>query len=149
MKRFRFQLEPVLDYKQQVLDGLMTELGTLQERARRQERRKLDADRRLADYDAEFAEKRETGISVVEAMEYQSCQEVLAREARREAEELKRALKRVEEKRLQVVSARQDTLSLEKLRDIRRKEYDAALLKEEEKMIDDLTASRRVAAVHG
>lgn len=149
MKRFRFQLEPVLDYKQQVLDGLMTELGILQERAARQERRKLAADRRLADYDAEFAEKRENGISVVEAMEYQSCQEVLAREARREAEELKRALKKVEEKRLQVVSARQDTLSLEKLREIRQKEYDAALLKEEEKRIDDLTASRRVAAAHG
>ncbi len=29
MKRFQFQLESVLGYKQQVLDGLMVELGAM------------------------------------------------------------------------------------------------------------------------
>ncbi len=71
MKRFQFQLAPVLDYKQQVLDGLMAELGALQEKARQQERRKEAALKRQADYDAEFAEKREQGLSVLEILEYE------------------------------------------------------------------------------
>ncbi len=146
MKRFHFQLAPVLGYKQQVLEGLMTELGALQERLRLQEARKNAADRRLAAYGAEYEEKKRLGITPVEAMEYQSCQEVLAREARREAQELEKARRRMEAKRQEVVAARQDTVSLEKLRDLRRKEYDAAVLKEEEKALDDLTASRRAAA---
>jgi len=148
MKRFQFQLAPVLDYKQQVLDGLMAELGALQEKARRQEQRKEAARRRLADYDAEFAEKRSQGLSIVEAIEYEGCQEVLARELRRETLELEKALRKVEDKRRQVVQARQDTFSLEKLRDMRRKEYDSAVAKEEEKTLDDLTASRRAVAAN-
>lgn len=148
MKRFQFQLAPVLDYKQQVLDGLMAEMGALQEKARQQEQRKEAARQRLADYDAEFAEKRERGLSVIEAMEYEGCQEVLARELKRETLELEKALRKVEDKRRQVVQARQDTFSLEKLRDIRRKEYDTAVAKEEEKTLDDLTASRRVVAAN-
>lgn len=148
MKRFQFQLAPVLDYKQQVLDGLMAELGALQEKARQQEQRKEAALRRQADYDAEFAEKRERGLSVLELVEYEGCQEVLAREVLRETLELEKALRKVEDKRREVVQARQETFSLEKLRDIRRKEYDSAVAKAEEKTLDDLTASRRVMAAN-
>lgn len=149
MKRFQFQLSPVLDYKQQVLEGLMTELGVLQDRARRARRRKDDAERRLAEYSAEYEEKKQGGITVLEALEYQGCQEVLARDVRQAAAELGKALKRVEEKRQQVVKARQDTFVLEKLRELRRKEYDVAALKEEEKALDDLTAAKRIAAANG
>jgi len=148
MKRFQFQLAPVLDYKQQVLDGLMTELAVLQEKARQQEQRKEAALKRQADYDAEFAEKREQGLSVIEILEYEGCQEVLAREVKRETLELEKAMRRVEDKRRQVVQARQETFSLEKLRDIRRKEYDTAVAKAEEKTLDDLVATKRAMAVH-
>ena len=37
MKRFHFQLEPVLGYKLQVLDTQMIELGSIQAEVRRQE----------------------------------------------------------------------------------------------------------------
>lgn len=149
MKRFRFQLETVLDYKQQVLDGLMVELGTLQERVRRQEEVRDAARARLAEYSAEYEEKKQTGLSIVDALEYQSGQEYLVNRLDREQEELEKRRRQAEAKRQEVVRARQDAFSLEKLKELHRKEYDAAVLKEEERGIDDLTAARRVMAMAG
>ena len=40
MKQFRFQLEPVLHFKQQGLDALMTELTEIQARVAAQENRR-------------------------------------------------------------------------------------------------------------
>lgn len=146
MKRFKFQLEPVLNYKEQALDSLLIELGTLQAQVRAQEKIRAEADARLADYEAEYTEKREQGLTIVEAMECQSCQEVLDRRARQEKEKLLRLQKQAENKRRQVVEARKETRSLEKLREVRLSEYDKAAAKEEEKMLDDLTAAKRAQA---
>ena len=146
MKRFQFQLEPVLNYKEQALDSLLIELGTLQAQVRAQEKIRAEADARLADYEAEYTEKREQGLTVVEAMECQSCQQVLDRRARQEKEKLLRLQTQAESKRRQVVEARKETRSLEKLREVRLSEYDKAAAKEEEKILDDLTAAKRAQA---
>ena len=146
MKRFQFQLEPVLNYKEQALDSLLIELGTLQAQVRAQEKIRAEADARLADYEAEYTEKREQGLTVVEAMECQSCQQVLYRRARQEKEKLLRLQTQAESKRRQVVEARKETRSLEKLREVRLSEYDKAAAKEEEKILDDLTAAKRAQA---
>ena len=146
MKRFRFQLEPVLNYKRQTLDALMTELTEAQARVAAQEAARDAAMLRLAEYDEEFAEKRESGFSIVEAMEYETGQRVLEQRIRRELAALEARQRELEAKRQQVVAARQETHSIEKLKELRRSEYDAAAAKEEERAIDDLTASRRVAA---
>ncbi len=146
MKRFQFRLEPVLGYKQQVLDGLMIELSECQARVLEQERAVDGVRARLADHTAEYEEKKRTGLSIVEALEYQSGQEYLVRELEREEAQLQKLRAAAEAKRQEVVSVRQDTFTLEKLKEMRRKEYDAALLKEEERTLDDLTAARRFAA---
>ena len=146
MKRFQFQLEPVLNYKQQTLDSLLIELGTLQAQVRAQEKIRAEADARLADFEAEYAEKREMGLTIVEAMECQSCQQVLDRRARQEKEKLLHLQKQAENNRRQVVEARKETRSLEKLREVRLSEYDKAVAKEEEKTLDDLTAAKRAQA---
>ena len=65
---------------------------------------------------------------------------------RREAEKLRELRKLEEEKRARLVEAKQETQSLEKLKDIKRGEYDAAAAKAEEKEIDDLVMARRSAA---
>ena len=56
-------------------------------------------------------------------------------------------IKADDEKLLLILEAKQETQSLEKLKDIKRGEYDAAVAKAEEKEIDDLVMSRRSAAV--
>ena len=146
MKRFRFQLEPVLDFKLQSLDALMIELNTVQAQVIEQERVRDAAKRTLAEFDAESAEKTETGMTIMEAMERQVSQQVLVRRVEREEERLKLIRREAEKKRQEVVEARKETHSLEKLKDFRRAEYDTALAKAEERSLDDLTAARRAAA---
>ena len=145
MKRFRFQLDPVLDFKQQTLDALMVELNTAQAQVMEQQKIRDDAYGRLADYENEYREKKQQGLTVMEAMECQGCQQVLERRARREDEKLERLKKVAERKRQEVVNARMETHSLEKLKDVRRDEYNKAVAKAEEKNLDDLTAARRAA----
>ena len=145
MKRFRFQLEPVLNYKQQSLESLLVELDMIQGQVMAQEFRRDEAYQRVADYAAEYLQKKQTGLTVVEAMEYESCQRVLERRARLESDKLAELKIAEEKKRGQVVDARLETKSLEKLKDLRRNEYDTAAAKAEEKFLDDLTASRLAA----
>lgn len=146
MKRFQFQLEPVLDYKQQTLDALMTELSEVQMVAAAQEAARDRAVEALAAYDAEFAEKRAMGFTNLEAVEYEAGQRVLEQRVQREQRLLEQRQRELEAKRAQVVEARQETHAIEKLKEIRRSEYDAAAAKAEEKALDDLTAARRSMA---
>lgn len=146
MKRFQFQLEPVLNFKQQGLDALMVELSAIQASVAAQENRRSAAYQRLADYDAESVRRNAEGLSVIEALERQSCQQVLARRARNEDDELARLRREAEKKRAEIVEARKETHSLERLREVRQSEFNAALAKAEEKELDDLTAARRAAA---
>lgn len=146
MKRFRFQLESVLEYKQRALDALMSELSEAQARAAAQETARDEAAERLAAYDAEFAEKRAAGFTNLEAVEYEGGQRVLEQRLQREQKLLEQRQKELEAKRQQVVEARQETHAIEKLKEIRRNEYDYAAAKEDEKALDDLTAARRAMA---
>ena len=146
MKRFRFQLESVLDYKQQTLDALMTELSEAQARVAAQEAARDEAASRLAAYDAEFAEKRAAGFTNLEAVEYEAGQQVLERRLKQEQVRLEQRQRELEAKRSEVVEARQETRAIEKLKEIRRGEYDYAAAKEDEKALDDLTAARRARA---
>lgn len=144
MKRFRFQLESVLEYKQQVLDALMVELGKLQEKVRVQTEKRDTALQNLYLYDDDCNRRKLEGMTIVEAMEAETCLQVLEQTLQREEEALKKAQQLAEKKRLQVVEARKETYSLEKLKEMKRKEYDTAVAKADERMIEDLTASRRV-----
>ncbi len=145
MKRFRFQLEPVLGYKLQVLDAQMIELGSIQARVRQQETRREEAYDRLAAHNAEYVEKSREGISPGEAMGYQMSLEVLKNRAEHEDEVLSALRAEEEAKRQAVIETRKDTHSLEKLKELRQSEYNHAVEKAEEKALDDLTAAKRAA----
>ncbi len=82
-------------------------------------------------------------MTVVDAMKYQMGIEVLERDVQREEEKLARLRQLEEEKRARVVEAKQETSTLERLKEIKRNEYNSAVAKEEEKNIDDLVGSRR------
>lgn len=136
----------MLNYKQQAFDLLMNELAEAQMIAAAQEKARDDAIARLAEYDAAFAEKRATGFTNLEGVEYEAGQRVLEQRLQREEALLARRRRELEVKRQQVVEARQETHTIERLKEIRRGEYDAAVAKAEEKALDDLVAARRTAA---
>ena len=147
MKRFQFQLQSVLDFKQRALEDLMVELDQAQSRMMAQEYKRDQAQERLTEYDLSFAQKRAEGFTNIDALEYEAGQQVLLRRLRQEQQLLEQRERELEAKREQVIDARQETRAIEKLKELRRGEYDAAALKEEEKMLDDLTAARRAQAV--
>ena len=146
MKRFRFQLQSVLDYKQKALESLMVELDQAQARVMAQEYKRDQALENIAAHDAAFAAKRAEGFTNLDALEYGNSRTVLEQRARREQQLLEQRQRELEQKRQQVVEARQETHAIEKLRDLRRGEYDAAAAKADEKMLDDLVATRRAMA---
>ena len=84
MKRFQFQLQSVLDFKQRTLDDLMVQLDQAQSRMMAQEYKRDQARENLASYDAAFAEKRAEGFTNVEALEYEAGQRVLEQRLRHE-----------------------------------------------------------------
>lgn len=144
MKKFKFQLETVLGYKQQVLDNRLVEHGAAVAQVTRQEAVLEKARNRRAEYEAEFEQKKREGMTMFEALKYQNCMQVLVNDIERETEKLMHLRRIEEEKRARVVESRVETKTLEKLKEIKMQDYKFEANKEEERFIDDLTATKRV-----
>lgn len=144
MKRFHFQLDTVLEYKQQVLDNRLVEHAAALQQLSRQEETWRQAVERRSGYEEEYRQKKAEGLSIVEILQFEDCLSALLRQERLELEKLRRLEQQEEEKRQRVVESRTETATLEKLKSIKKTEYAKALAKEEERFIDDLTATKRV-----
>ena len=149
MKQFRFSLDTVLDYKQQVLDSLRAEHGAILAQLKRQEAVLESVRQRYSDVNQEFRIKKETGMTVADAMGYESGLRVLDGDIKREILRLEEVQAQETAKRDEVVEARKDTASLEKLKEKKLDVYQKAAQKSEEAFIDELVSAKRaMAAVH-
>lgn len=146
MKKFRFGLDSVLDYRQQVLDGLQGEYAKALEQVRQQEARKEAVELQYAQLNQEFRERAAEGISVADAMGYESGLRVLERTIRQAEERLQQLRDEAEQVRQRLVAARQDSMSLEKLRERKLEDYRKEAQKQEERLIDELVSNARTAA---
>ena len=130
MKKFRFSLETVLDYKQQALDALRAEHGAILAQVRAQE-------------------------DVVDGLEGEqgNVNEEYLRALEREIQEERRKLailrRREEQKRTQVVEARKETATLEKLKEHKLDDYRRAEQKAEEQLIEEFVSTTRAMAAMG
>lgn len=143
MKRFRFSLETVMEYKQQVLDALRTEHGAILAQVKRQE----DLIERMeADYRAlagEFNQRKAEGISILDAMKYEQYLRSSERQLEEAYERLAQLRKQEEAKRSEVVEAKKETSSIEKLREKKLEVYKKAVQKSEEDLIDEFVMTKR------
>lgn len=146
MKKFQFSLEAVLGYKQQVLDTCMGELGAAQALVRKQEEVLERAQLRYAQQSEEFARKSRQGITVPEALMYETGLRSLELDLQREAETLTKLRRREEEKRNQVVEAKKETKSLEKLKDKKLDGYNRTERKAEEARVEEFVSAAMSAA---
>lgn len=149
MKKFQFKLDTVMDYKQQVLENRLIEHGAAAARAQAQQEVFEQVLERRTEYEDEYRQKKTAGLTIWELQMYQDCLEALHREETREQERLNQLRRIEEEKRSRVIESRTETATLEKLRDIKHKEYLQEMQKEDERFIDDLTAARRFMANAG
>ena len=146
MKKFRFSLETVLDYKQQALEALQVEHGAILAQIRDQEDLIDEMEAAYRHLNQEFSRRKRDGISVVDAMKYDQYLRAQERELKEAYQRLEELQQKAEEKRLEVVEAKKETSSIEKLREKKLDEYNKAVQKSEESMIDELVSTKRVIA---
>ncbi len=144
MKKFHFSLETVLDYKQQILASLQAEHGAILAQVREQERLIEELEAEYQQMDGEFAQRKLEGIAILDAMKYEQYLRAMERQIQLALEDLALLQKKEEAKRAEVVTAKQDTSSIEKLREKKLDHYKKAMQKNEEAMIDELVSTKRV-----
>ena len=149
MKKFRFSLETVLDYKQQALDSLRAEHAAILAQVRAQEEviAGLEEEHRRADTD--FTQRKLEGINIVDAMSYETYLRSLEQKLREETRKLERLRHMEEQKRTQVVEARKETATIEKLREHKLDSYRKAEQKAEEQRIEEFVSTARAMAAMG
>ncbi len=146
MKKFKFSLDSVLSYKQQVLESLQGEHAAILAQVREQEAVLERAWQDYRDCDGEYRQKKEQGITITDAMVYQNGLRVLERDIQRETDRLEELRRKEEKKRQEVVDAKIDTSSIEKLREKKLDLYNKEVAKGEEVLIDEFVSSARARA---
>ena len=149
MKKFRFSLETVLDYKQEVLSALQTEHAAILARVHAQEALLEELENYYSELDAEFTERKLEGITILDAMQYEQYLRATERQIEEAVEILKQLQAEAEAKRLEVVEAKKDTSSIEKLREKKLDSYNKAVQKSEELIIEEFVTTTRVMAAQG
>ncbi len=147
MKKFQFGLDGVMRYKQQVLEGAQNEYAALVQRVQQQEQRLQAVVERYRAYNQEFRQAEAEGITIAQAMGYETGLRALEREQQQEEKRLKQMQAQAEQGRQRLVAARQDTNSLEKLKEKKSEVYRKEAQKQEEEFIDELVSNTRAVAV--
>ena len=149
MKKFRFSLETVLEYKNQALDALRAEHGAILAQVRAQEKVIEDLEEEYRQADSDFTRRKLEGINVLDAMSYEQYLRSLERKLQEEYRRLDRLQRREEEKRAQVVEARKETATIEKLKEHKLEDYRKAEQKAEEQRIEEFVSTTRAMAAMG
>ena len=146
MKRFKFSLETVLNYKNQILDDLKREHRLILNEIAVKEAEIDGLEQEWEEKSAEFNQKKKEGIAVPGALSYSTHLRVAQEHIKDEYKNLDEIKKREESKRTEVVSARIETSSLEKLKEKRLEEHAEQERKETENFIEEFVKSTRAAA---
>ena len=145
MKKFKFSLETVLRYKNQILEDLKREHGIILLELAEKEAEIRDLEQNWVDENNEFNQKKLTGITAPDAMSYKYHLKVVENKIKDEYKNLEEIQKREEEKRQQVVNANIETSILEKLKEKRIAEYEFLERKEMELFIEEFVANKRAS----
>lgn len=143
MKKFKFSLDSVLSFKQQALDALRGEHAAILLEVREQEERLEAVRRQYREYNEEYCRRKSEGMTIADATMYQTGLRVLEMNIEAETVLLEEIRKKEEAKRNEVVEAKKETSSLEKLKDKKLDVYQKAVQKSEEVFIEEFVVSAR------
>ena len=146
MKKFKFSLDSVLSYKEQVLDTLKSEHAAILAQVRAQEDVLESVWRQYRECNEEYSRRKAEGMTITDALVYQNGLRVLERDIQRETDKLEELRKQEEAKRQEVVDAKIDTSSIEKLKDKQLELYNKEVATSEEVLIDEFVSSARARA---
>ena len=144
MKKFQFSLDTVLSYKQQIQDSLQGEHAEVLVRVRSQEKLLDELLTRYRAYQAEYRDRCEVGLPITDILVYQSGLRAMEREIKKASVCLEELRRQEEKKRMEVIEAKCETASLEKLREKKLQDYQKALDKSNEMFIEEFVSTGRV-----
>ena len=144
MKKFKFTLGRMLDYKDQLLDEEKNKLALLRKKKQEIDDHIESLLRELDKITVTMRQEQERGITAFQLLSYESQRTNI----RRQIEQLKKeqALAKLEVKRQVqvVVQATQEVSKLDKLQDKQLEEYRKMVMKAEELEIEEFVSSRRI-----
>jgi len=141
MRKYRFHLQKVLDYRQSVEDALAAELAAIAADHQRALARLADIGRSREEFRRRMRQRLAAGDpdEIREAHEYlqQLDRQVIAQQ-----KAVRRLALEQEEKIEQVIAASKDRKVLERLRDYKQSEHRREALRSEQKSLDEMTSLR-------
>lgn len=143
MKKFSFSLDKVLDYKIQVEDNLRSEHAGAVKAVMNKEEEIQSMEAAHQGYINDMRAVKMHGCKIQELLVYESY---LGKSLERieEQKQVLEGLKHQEEiKRNQVIEAKKERTSIDKLREKKLHEYDVLVQKDEEKFIEEFVSNRR------
>ena len=146
MKKFKFALDTVLSYKQQVLGVLQGEHAEAVARVRAQEELLEELWREYRDCDGEYHRRAAEGLAITDALMYQSALRAAELEIQRETKRLGELEAEAEKRREAMVEAKKETSSIEKLKEKKLEAYHKEEAKSEELFIEEFVSSTRAHA---
>lgn len=141
MKRFKYRLDTVLDYKIQVLDNLKSEHAVIMQSVNKKEEQITGLTRELIGYEAGFDELKETEATIENFRLFDLCIGRMEEMIDTEKEHLKVLQKQEDAKKKEVIEAKVDTSRYEKLKDKKYIEYQKAVAKAEEAFIEEFVSN--------
>ena len=149
MKKFKFSLDTVLSYKQQVLGVLQGEHAQAVAKVRAQEALLENLWQEYRACNEEYRQRASEGLPITEALMYQSALRASELEIQRETKRLEELEAEAEKRREAMVEAKKETSSIEKLREKKLDAYHKAEAKSEELFIEEFVSAARANTALG
>lgn len=149
MKKFYFSLDSVLRYKEQVLDSLKNDHANMQARVAVKEQDLTAARNCHRQAAVRFDDHKKNGTSINELRQMESYLQSMDRRIEKMLRELELLKSREAEKRVLVIEANKETVSMQKLREKKLEQYLLNLRKKEEAFIEDFVSHTRIRSIQG
>jgi flagellar FliJ protein len=142
MKKFNFPLNTVLNYKDQALDNLKSEHAQILAKVARQEKKIDDLIEQREAACTNYRETMKTGLSINVMRESENYITLMQQRILAEQKTLKKLQKREEQKRFEVVEARKEKASIEKLKEKKLAQYNKEVMRSEELFIEEFVSNK-------
>lgn len=146
MKKFFFPLDTVLRYKEQVLDSLKAEHARILAKIRECENAIDELEHEHRQCSMEFQQNKMNGMKINEIHTYENYLDSLRLKIVRKRALLARLREQEEAKRNEVVEAKKETSSIDKLKERKHFEYEKEVQKQEEHFIEEFVTTRDAMA---
>ncbi len=137
MKKFSFALDKVLSYKRQYDESVRSEHAAILHKVTQQEEKIARLWEKDGETRREMDEVKKAGCIILQIRTYESYLDYLQKEIANEQRILDVLRVREEEKRQELIKAKTDTKSIDKLKEKKLEEYRYEVAKEQEQLVEE------------